>query len=55
MNWHNVNTNEWVSEKPVRIRMPDGTTRTEEAITDEDMAEAGWVFVDTQKLITDND
>jgi len=28
--------------RPTRVRLPDSTTRTREAVTDEILAEAGW-------------
>jgi len=28
--------------RPTRVRLPDSTTRTMEAVTDEILAEAGW-------------
>lgn len=34
------------AERPKRIRLPDYTTRTSEAVTDELLAEAGWTFIE---------
>ena len=31
--------------RPIRVRLPDFTTRTSEAVTDEILAEAGWTLV----------
>jgi len=31
--------------RPFRVRLPDFTTRTGEAVTDEILAEAGWSLV----------
>ena len=33
------------ADRPKRIRLPDYTTRTSEAVTDEILAEAGWTLV----------
>ena len=30
-------------ERPSRVRLPDGMTRTGEAVTDELLAELGWI------------
>lgn len=32
-------------EKPIRIRLPDFTTRTSEAVTDELLYELGWAKI----------
>ena len=38
-----IHTNGDTSEtRPTRVRLPDSTTRTMEAVTDEILAEAGW-------------
>ena len=43
MPWKNINGD--VSEtKPTRVRLPESDTRTAEAVTDEVLAEAGWVW-----------
>jgi len=34
------------ADRPKRIRLPDYTTRTSEAVTDELLAEAGWTFIE---------
>lgn len=34
------------AERPKRIRLPDYTTRTSEAVTDELLAEAGWTVIE---------
>lgn len=34
------------ADRPKRIRLPDFTTRTSEAVTDELLAEAGWTFIE---------
>ena len=31
--------------RPIRVRLPDFTTRTSEAVTDEILAEAGWTLI----------
>ena len=33
------------ADRPKRVRLPDFTTRTSDAVTDEILAEAGWVWV----------
>lgn len=45
MTWFNTYTRECVVERPVRVRLPDGLTRTQEAVTDEILTEAGWEFI----------
>jgi hypothetical protein len=35
------------AERPKRVRLPDHTTRTSEAVTDEILAEAGWQWIET--------
>ena len=45
MTWFNTNTFEYVIDRPVRVRLPDGSTRTQEAVTDEILKEAGWKFM----------
>lgn len=42
--WRNINTNEEMPDRPRRIRLPDGMTRTNEDITDQQLAQAGWVI-----------
>ena len=37
--------------RPFRVRLPDFTTRTGEAVTDEILAEAGWSLVAEQAEI----
>ena len=44
MTWTNTN-GETSADRPTRVRLPDFTTRTSEAITDEVLAEAGWSWV----------
>lgn len=41
--WYNTHTEETCSQRPQRIRLPDGLTRTNEDITDELLAQTGWV------------
>jgi hypothetical protein len=45
MTWTNTN-GETSAHRPNRVRLPDHTTRTSEAVTDEVLAEAGWSWVD---------
>lgn len=43
MPWKNINGD--VSEtRPTRVRLPESDTRTAEAVTDEVLVEAGWVW-----------
>jgi hypothetical protein len=42
MAWKNAD-GLYSKERPQRIRLPDGMTRTGEAITDELLAELGWI------------
>lgn len=43
MPWKNINGD--VSEtRPTRVRLPESDTRTAEAVTDEVLAEGGWVW-----------
>jgi hypothetical protein len=37
--------------RPFRVRLPDFTTRTGEAVTDEILAEAGWSLVAEQSEV----
>lgn len=39
------------ADRPKRIRLPDFTTRTSEAVTDELLAEAGWTFLDPEIIV----
>lgn len=39
------------AERPKRIRLPDHTTRTSEAVTDELLAEAGWTFIEPEIIV----
>ena len=34
------------ADRPKRVRLPDFTTRTSDAVTDDILAEAGWVWVE---------
>lgn len=43
--WKNKETLECSVDKPIRVRLPDGSTRTQEAITDELLKEAGWEYI----------
>ena len=45
MTWTNTN-GETSADRPKRVRLPDHTTRTGEAVTDEILAEAGWSWVE---------
>jgi hypothetical protein len=44
MPYRNTITNEYFLERPHRVRLEDGFTRTEEEVTDELLAETGWVW-----------
>ena len=45
MTWTNANGDTSVT-RPTRVRLPDSTTRTMEAVTDEILAESGWAWVE---------
>ena len=45
MTWTNIN-GDTSPTRPTRVRLPDFTTRTMEAVTDEILAEAGWAWVE---------
>lgn len=45
MTWTNTN-GDTSATRPTRVRLPDFTTRTMEAVTDEILAEAGWAWVE---------
>ena len=45
MTWTNIN-GDTSPTRPTRVRLPDLTTRTMEAVTDEILAEAGWAWVE---------
>jgi hypothetical protein len=34
------------ADRPKRVRLPDFTTRTSDAVTDDILAEAGWTWVE---------
>jgi hypothetical protein len=34
------------ADRPKRVRLPDFTTRTSDAVTDDILAEAGWAWVE---------
>lgn len=43
--WINSITKECSSVRPTRIRLEDSSTRTQEAITDELLTQAGWEYI----------
>ena len=45
MTWTNAN-GDTSATRPTRVRLPDSTTRTMEAVTDEILVEAGWAWVE---------
>ena len=45
MTWTNTN-GDTSPTRPTRVRLPDCTTRTMEAVTDEILAESGWAWVE---------
>ena len=45
MTWTNTN-GDTSATRPTRVRLPDFTTRTMEAVTDEILAEAGWAWAE---------
>lgn len=51
MPWVNQNTKEQLLERPTRIRLDDASTRTHDAISDEDLAELGWVWEDHPPVV----
>ena len=40
-------------EKPIRVRLPDFTTRTSEAVTDELLYELGWAKINASPVVQD--
>jgi hypothetical protein len=44
MSWININGQKQI-DRPVRVRLADGFTRTNEEVTDELLAETGWTYV----------
>lgn len=44
--WVNSATGERLPQRPQRIRLSDGSTRTNEDITDEQLAENAWVLTE---------
>ncbi len=46
MTWINTNGGSSLT-RPTRVRLPDRTTRTMEAVTDDILAEAGWTWVES--------
>ena len=45
MTWTNAN-GDTSATRPTRVRLPDSTTRTMEAVTDEILVESGWAWVE---------
>lgn len=45
MTWTNIN-GDTSPTRPTRVRLPDCTTRTMEAVTDEILVESGWSWVE---------
>lgn len=45
MTWTNAN-GDTSPTRPTRVRLPDSTTRTMEAVTDEILVESGWAWVE---------
>ena len=45
MTWTNSN-GDTSATRPTRVRLPDSTTRTMEAVTDEILVESGWAWVE---------
>lgn len=45
MTWTNIN-GDTSPTRPTRVRLPDCTTRTMEAVTDEILVESGWAWVE---------
>lgn len=44
MSWININGQTQI-DRPVRVRLADGFTRTNVEVTDELLAETGWTWV----------
>ncbi len=51
MSWINTNGQQQI-ERPVRVRLADGFTRTNEEVTDELLAATGWSWVVDQVDLT---
>lgn len=45
MTWINTQTRECRKVRPERVRLPDLTTRTGPEVTDQVLADAGWIWV----------
>lgn len=43
MTWKNTNGQQQV-ERPIRVRLADGLTRTNEEVTDQLLANTGWTW-----------
>ena len=43
MSWMNIDGQKQ-STRPIRVRLPDGMTRTNEEVTDEVLSLAGWSY-----------
>lgn len=43
--WINSITKECSSVRPIRVRLEDSSTRTQEAVTDEILTQAGWEYI----------
>ena len=48
--WTHIN-GDTSAERPKRIRLPDFTTRTAEAVTDEILSEAGWQWIEPVTVV----
>lgn len=43
-------TNEYFNKRPDRVRLPDGSTRTSEEVTDELLFSLGWQVVEEMPI-----
>lgn len=50
MTWNNEQLNHQQENRPERIRLSDGTTKTGDEITDNLLNQLGWEWIETIKL-----
>jgi len=53
MPWTNTTTNEISDSRPLRVRLSDSTTRTNEEVTDQLLEQTGWTWSEPVPEITE--
>lgn len=49
MPWRNHQTKYYQPNRPTRVRLSDGTTRTNEEVTDQLLADLGWQWEEPEQ------